>query len=277
MWSRKSVSASISGWLLACLALGAVGCAYVPTTRMDYTPAGPRFDATHPLVLAVEPLQEGRPPRSMPSLQGRLFATYIPLLPYIKIPYERIDEHHLLALQQRGGSPGADDVAFPVAISRAIARDLEQSGLFREVRVAHTAEAAAGADLVLGGVLRSTEFDVYATSYMLGMPGVLLWLLPIPMGSNAATVDADLALRDSGGKQVWSHHLQGRASQLYTMYNAGGGAVSSKYRLDIKRYGDNDEGIDGDSLWAFHASALRQAMVPARESLAAFLGSGSSQ
>jgi hypothetical protein len=36
---------------------------------------------------------------------------------------------------------------------------------------------------------------------------------------------------------------------------------------EITRYGSNDEGIDPNSLWAYHASALRKAMGEAKVSL----------
>jgi hypothetical protein len=55
------------------------------------------------------------------------------------------------------------------------------------------------------------------------------------------------------------------------MYNASGAPVSNRMRLEIKRYGSNDEGIDGDSLWAYHASAIRSGMEPVKRSLSAFL------
>jgi len=256
--------------LLCSTLILSTACAYVPTTRIDYAPARPPVTNASNLTLAVVPFEEARPPRHMPGLQGRLFATYIPLLPFIKIPYERIDEHYSLAMK---GSAEATGELFPVGMARAIAHDLAQSGLFREVRFAENRAEAAGADLILSGRLNSTEFDVYATSYMLGIAGVLLWLLPIPIGSNAATVEADLVLSDASGAELWRHPLEGDASRMFTLYNSAGGAVSSPYRLEVKRYGSNDEGVDPDSLWAYHAAALREAMGSARDSLTQFLAS----
>jgi hypothetical protein len=209
----------------------------------------------------------------MPSLQGRAFLTYVPLLPYVKIPYERIDEHNAAALRGRGEPDGAaTQQTFPTLVSKAIAKDLAQSGLFRDVQFVSSADAATDFDLVLGGQLRSTEFDYYATSYMLGIAGVLLWFLAIPMGRNAATVEADLVLYDSSQSQVWSERIDGRAGRIFTLNNSTGGAVSSQYRLQVKQFGENDEGIDGNSLWAYHSAALREAMIPVRSSLSRFLG-----
>jgi hypothetical protein len=132
---------------------------------------------------------------------------------------------------------------------------------------------AADADLVLGGRLRSTEFDVYLTSYALGAPGVLLWWLNLPIGSDDATVKIDLSLRTRDGQEVWSFPLKARASHLFTLYSSDAGisGLSSRFRVEIKRYGSNDLGIDGDSLWAFHAEALRAGMEPAKASLREWL------
>ncbi|MGH9897108.1 MAG: hypothetical protein ACREA0_34955, partial [bacterium] len=105
----------------------------------------------------------------------------------------------------------------------------------------------------------------------LGPVGVLLWILPIPLGSTTADVKADLRMLDPNGNVVWEDELEGRGRRMYTMYNAGGAPVSSVARLEIKHYGDNDEGVDGDSLWAYHASATRSGMEPVKKSLAAFL------
>jgi len=264
----------------------AVGCAYVPTTQLDYDPAGPKSQSPAPLTLAVVPFDEARLPLNMSSEMAHLFLTYIPGLPYVEIPYERLDEYRLLVLaSQRKAAP--QDEAFPIALSRAVARDLRGSGLFREVRDIASAADAGDADLVLGGSLRSTELDVYATSYMLGMPGVALWVLPIPCASTAATIQIDLSLRTPKGQEVWSFPVKARASHMFTLYNEWGAEVVSpspraKRRypdslptddpsihgdLEIKRYGSNDLGIDGDSLWAYHAEALRAGMEPAKASL----------
>jgi hypothetical protein len=55
------------------------------------------------------------------------------------------------------------------------------------------------------------------------------------------------------------------------MYNSAGESTSSSFRIEIKRYGGNNLGIDGDSLWAYHAEALRAALGEAKESLASHL------
>jgi hypothetical protein len=260
---------------LAVATIGATllgGCSYVPTTRLDYTPiqTGAAPPVKHTLV--VVPLSEDRPPRTYPSELNHMFLAYVPLLPYFSIPYERLDDSLNIATQERGAGPLPRDELFPTKMAKRIADDLRQSNLFSDVQF--VPEGAGSADYVLGGLLRSTEFDVNVTSYMLGPAGVLLWLLPIPVGSDTADVVIDLMLRDAQGNLVWQFPLNGNGRRIYTAYGIGA-PVSNVISLEIAHYGSNDKGIDGDSLWAYHADALRSGMGEAKASLAAFLASSS--
>lgn len=257
---------------LSCLLIFSLsaGCAYIPTTNLRYEPVATAYDGQPVYSVAVLPLEEARGPKRYPGLQGRAFMAYIPLLPYVKVPYERLDESHILHQKNLGSEPTPDE-HFTTAFAQEIARDLGESGMFRHVKFAASEADAPDADLFLSGELRSTEFDIYFTSYMLGIAGVLLWFLPIPMGKDKATVSLDLTLRDRAGNTLWSHASEREASKMFTMYNSGGESTSSEYRIEIKRYGGNDLGIDGDSLWAYHAEALRAALGEAKESLAKYL------
>lgn len=250
--------------LLLVVAL-AVGCAYVPSTRLQYDAPRVADRAPARLDVAVLPLREERPPRHWPSYTGRLFLTYVPLLPWIKIPYERLDESYLKSRDVEGERK-AHGEHFTRKFSEVMAEDLRRSGLFESVRFVGEGDPGAEVDLVLSGALRSTEFDAYASSYMLGMPGVLLWLLPIPVGRNAATVELDLELRRPGGTVVWSDQVQGRSGQLFFLYSPSA-SVAGEFGLDVYRFRGDEHGIDEDSLWAYHADALRKAMEEARGSL----------
>jgi hypothetical protein len=153
-------------------------------------------------------------------------------------------------------------------MAREVARDLAQSGLFRDVQLVTDPSAAREYDLVLSGTLKSTEFDIYASSYMLGFVGVILWMIPIPVGRDAATVAIDFQLSDRAGEPIWSYSMSERAGKLFTLYNSSGESTSSQFRIEIKRYGSNKLGIDGDSFWAYHAEALREGMGEMKSSLA---------
>jgi hypothetical protein len=247
------------------------GCAYVPTRSVDYDPVPVATTRPAAWVVAIRTLEEGRSERAYPNEFGRLFLAYVPFIPYVRIPYERLDESDLLHNEKRG-TPIGEENHFTASLTRAIAADLSDSGLFKEVRQIGDGPVPEDVDFILEGFIGSTGFDVYATSYMLGMAGVLLWILPIPIGKQEARVDISLQLRDRTGKEVWADQLSGTGSRIYTLYNSGGAPVSSRFTLEIKRYADNDEGIDGDSLWAYHAAALRSGMKHIKSSLASFLG-----
>lgn len=245
-----------------------LGCAYLPTKNMSYKPISVTVDEClkNQGVLVVKDFAEERPPRAYPSLQGHIFKTYIPLLPYVKVPYERLDESDAMT-QERHLSATKNPTKFTSLMPAIIAEDLNALGLFNEVRYIGNDEIPADANFVLTGHLRSSEFDKCFTSYMLGMAGVLLWLLPIPLGSDKATIVCELKLKDISNNEIWSHQLMGKSKRVYTLYNSGGAAISSVYSLEIKRYGKNDNGVDGDSLWAYHASALQTGMYIAKQSL----------
>jgi hypothetical protein len=269
MAHKRTISVGIGLLVCSCMLLQ-TGCApwYTATRKLDYAPLGPRAAKPAPYSLAVVPFDDDRPPRYYPSETGRMFLTYIPLIPYISIPYERLDESLAVTMQERGQEM-PDEEYFKMKMAEAVSRDLAESGIFREVRF--VPKGTPDTDYVLEGKLRSTEFDVNATSYMLGGPGVLLWFLPIPIGSDTADVELDLALVDRAGQTVWQHSATGHARQIFTFYNSSGAAISNQYSLEIKRYGSNDKGIDGDSLWAYHADALRSAMGDAKLSLASYM------
>ncbi len=204
--------------------------------------------------------------RSYPSLQGRLFLSYVPLIPYFKIPYERLDESYAIAQRKR---EGIAPPLFPELVAQALVKDLVESGLASRAFLVRQGEPSDPAHLLLGGELRSTAYDIYATSYMLGVPGVLLWLLPIPAGWSRATVDADLRLVDSSGDRIWECRVFGESTAIRTLYNSGNAAsTSSRYRVSIQHFGRNAKGIDPDSLWAYHSDAMRKGMEECRPSLA---------
>jgi len=261
------VRTSLSMTLIASIL---TGCSYVPTRSLAYEPIPVDSPSRSDRILAVRVLEEDRPDRMYPNLFGSLFLTYVPLIPYVTVAYERLDESDEVHKRSRG-IPWRDDSSMTHLLMRAVARDLESSKFFSEVRLIGDEPIPPDVDYVLEGSLESTLFNVYTTSYGLGMVGVLLWFLPIPMGQQEGNVEIWLSLHDRSGQEVWAERLTGEGSRFYTMYNSGGAAISSRYSLEIKRYGSNDEGIDGDSIWAYYASAMRTGMTDIKESLASFL------
>src|SRR5262245_43902084 len=128
---RRQTVVALLAVLAAVVPLGS-GCAHTATTTLRYDPVVVDKHGRSDARLAVLPLSEGRGPLYYPGLQGRLFLTYIPLLPYVHVPYERLDESYIRHRRNLGATPAPDE-HFTIAMARQIAWDLEQAGLFREV------------------------------------------------------------------------------------------------------------------------------------------------
>lgn len=253
------------------------GCQIRPTFTTGYqvTPS----DLTPPAdtSLAVTQFSEARPPRHYQTT-GRIFLLYIPLIPYASMEFERTDENvaELSKDIARYGShsslpeaPPLDTYAYPISMPRALADDLAASGLFSSVRYVG-AEDPAGARYVLRGAVKESPLRSSATSYMLGMPGVLLWFLPLPMQRTTASVTVDLELTDTAsGAVVWRETLTSEAKRTATMYNnamvyGSGGAFS----FNLLPLPAEVTTVDRHSLFSWHFETLRQAMQAAKPELA---------
>lgn len=242
-------------------------CSYSPTRDLSYNSTNYISAPKNPeKILVVRQLIEDRSPRHYSSEMGHVWKTYIPLLPYITIPYERLDESDIMTRTKRHELT-EEHKRFTSLFGEAIATDLENSGLFKEVRYIGDGDVPLDADYVLNGKLESTQFNTHMSSYMLGMPGVLLWTLPIPMQSHDATVKGTLLLENLSSQEISSYQLSGNANKWFTMYSSKA-AISSTYSINISRYGKNNEGIDAESIWAYHASALRNAMQVVKSEMA---------
>lgn len=233
--------------------------------------------------LAVVPFEEARPPR-LYTTAGRLFLTYVPLLPYVSSPFERLDESvkkqsDSIAAGGRGITMGAaqgvappfEEYNYPRSFARAIADDLAASGLFRDVRFVE-ADSTSGFDYILSGSVRESPLRSTATSFGLGMAGVLLWFIPVPMQKTSASVTVDLTLTDAqDGRAIWTRTLESDVSRYATMYHSAmiygrGGAFSFNLLPP-----PSDAKVDRHSLFSWHFEALRRGMLEARTDLAAAL------
>ena len=264
--AHRSVARALSALLAAHLL---AGCAYKANTNFGYGADTVRNSANSTLSIAVKPLNDERPPRKWSSYQWRLFLTYVPLIPYITIPYERLDET-FEKLREEADLPAPPN--FSLQIAEALASDLRESGIASSSFVIQDGVASEPAHLVLSGEFQSSQYDVHATSYGLGIAGVYFWILPIPIGDSRAHMQARLSLKDPSEREVWSCRLKGSSRALRTLYNESRIAETAPIlRLPIHHFGKNDKGIDPDSMWSYHSDALRQAMQPCRSSLATFL------
>lgn len=265
-------------------ALLATACQLTPTFTTGYRVDRTAASAPSHRTLAVEPFSEEREPRYY-STQGRLFLTYVPLIPYVTIRFERLEESvriqsDAIAAGGAGLTRGADQPVappfesyyYPNSFPRAIGEDLAATGLFEKVEYLPEAEAKS-ADFVLRGALKSTPLRTSTTSYCLGVAGVLLWLLPVPMAKTTAEVSLDLSLTDNAsGNVVWQKHVSGELHRYFTLYTSSamvygrGGAFS--FNLVPP---PSDAEVDPRSLFSWHFEALRRAMLESKTDLAAAL------
>jgi hypothetical protein len=264
--------------LVVALAATAAACQIRPTFTTGYMLAkaapAPQAGAVR---LAVRRFAEERPPRVY-TTQGRAFLTYVPLLPYVSLPYERLDESvNLLSedIKEYGVrdmplAPPLDTYTYPVSIPRAIADDLAASGLFISVQYVGDGVAPPGCEYVLDGAVRASPLRSSATSFGLGIAGVLLWNLPIPMQKTTADISVDLVLTDlRSGQVVWRDTLTSEVSRIATIYNDvivyGSAGLWSFNLLPLQ---PEVTTVDRHSLFSWHFEALRRAMAAAKPSLA---------
>jgi hypothetical protein len=233
-----------------------------------------------PVTVAVTPLSDGRGPRHYETT-GRIFLLYIPLVPYATMRFERLDETMRMTSDQikhaeRGSNlqvgrdiaPGFEFYYYPQSFSKAIAADLERSRIFDEVR-AVSEEEAAGYDYVMRGTLRATPLRTTSTSFCLGAAGVLLWLVPVPMGKTTASVELDLELYDSrSGEVVWQSRLEHEIHRYFMLYTSSAMIYGRHGAFSFNLVPPpSDALVDRRSLFSWHFEALRRAMLPVPESL----------
>jgi hypothetical protein len=269
------------------LALVATACQLTPTFQASYQFDRVSLRSTPPVgSLAVRKFDDARAPRRY-AHTGKLFLLYIPLIPYISLDFERLEESVQIQSQGieqsgRGITLGADQqsagsfesYSYPASFARAIASDLDATGLFQGVHYADAGEAVTDRYL-LTGTLRETPFTRSTTSFMLGMAGVLLWLLPVPMSKSSADVSVDVVLTDRAANQtVWRKTLHADVSRLITLYTSSAMVYgrSGAFSMNIEPP-PSDSRVDQRSLFSWHFEALRRAMVEARPEIAQALSS----
>ncbi len=282
--SRRRCATFVSTFALV---MSLVSCQLAPTFTTGYEIASvPRDRAALRGSLAVLRFREERPPRFY-NTQGRMFMTYIPLLPYVTLRWERLDESMRIqsdAIEKKGrgmtlGSPQPvaprfDEYHYPESFPRAIAKDLEAAGLFSSVAYVGE-ESAEGHEYRLSGTLRETPLRYSVTSFGLGIFGVLLWLLPIPMAKTTGGLVLDLELVDqSTGAVIWRRTISSEIDRYLTLYTSSamiygrGGAFS--FNLVPP---PSDSKVDRHSLFSWHFEALRRGMLEAKDDLARSLES----
>lgn len=256
----------IGAWLVL---VSSSGCAFDSTRSLEYDPI-PVGATTRPSAsIAVRSLRERRPVATYPFSAAQHLLSMVPLLPWLETSYQRLDDSDEAAHRDLGIAP-QDDLRFPHVFMRAVVEDLRAANRFEEIRFIDQDIVPSNSNYVLSGSLVSSEFSVYTFSFGLGPGAIPLWILGIPLGMQKATVEIDFELSEPDGRVVWRETLYQESQKLYWLYSPRT-FISSLVSFGQRRYGSNEEGIDGSSLWAYHASALRSGMADVKTSLFRFV------
>jgi len=234
--------------------------------------------------LVVRPFADERPAKRKPS-GGDYRLCSVPLLPYCRVEFERLDEilrdlaMEMELLDEKGPAilgpmpraPRNSEYGYPWSMARAVAEDLSKSGLFERVEYVDK-NAGSGAPLELRGRLLDTRLRHTIYSYGLGFIALPLWVLPLPTGSAEGQVALELELFEpSGGRSLWRHRLEETvyavlyADQGGLTYGRKGGAEFALPQLP------QTDGVPPRSFFSWHFAALRKGMVQAKKDLAVAL------
>jgi hypothetical protein len=253
----------------ALLIVGIQGCTIRANLNTGYRPYTEALRETPlPDSLAVERFRDERPPRVY-STAGRGFLTYVPFIPYVALPFERVDESALKAGEEANLAPPFEEFTYPVSMARAIGEDLAAGGLFRSVR--YVGEGPTdGYRYVLSGVLRASPVETDMTSYGLGIVGVYLWILPIPAGQTWTSVTLDLTLTDTTtGEPIWERTVSHEYSKWVNLYTSAPNLVyGGRSSFGFVQLPSSAQ-VDRESLFSWNFEVLRQAMAATRSEIAA--------
>jgi hypothetical protein len=154
-----------------------------------------------------------------------------------------------------------------MSFARAIADDLRATGAFEQVAFVGRSDAPVSRLELRGRILRTAQCQTL-TSYLLGAPGVLLWMLPIPAGRVTANLEIELSLVDAGSNAVlWQATLDESHSKLMGLYTRMRVYMRGEMDdVDVPVLGD-DAGVDRTSIFQWEFELLRRGMLDARAPL----------
>lgn len=125
----------------------------------------------------------------------RQMLAVVPLVPYGSVSNARPENTRIHATSGEWTFQPAED------IPRAVAAELQASGLFREAFF--TTRLSEG-ELVLKIAILSTLQEGKVITYGLSVYGPLLWLIGFPAGTASNELKLDFDLQDRAGRSLWS-------------------------------------------------------------------------
>lgn len=158
--------------------------------------------------------------RSAENSSGPILLSYLPLVPYGWVEYERPDAARMfLTLNQFDFTPSED-------LAKAAALSLRHSNL---VKNAFFSFGSDKADYVMHGEIKSTKYLGRQYTYGLSVYGPYLWLLGLPAGDSKNVLTLYLYLK-KGDKTIWEYSFD-RSYKLMQGYYYNFGKDILQYSL----------------------------------------------
>ena len=176
------------------LAVAFSGCA-IPTWKYKPALSGGQVGERPRIQVAIERFVEGR--EQIELSNGKIFLSYIPLLPYVDNEMQMTDEGQKQWAQKMNAPPQPE---FLTLAGRALYDELRAAKAFGIVD--YDPSYSDDYDLTFKGRLTSTRTAFRFTSFGLGMAGVILWLFPFPFSRLQQFYEYELTVTDAGGKEI---------------------------------------------------------------------------
>lgn len=173
--------------------------------------------AERKFTVAVLPFRESRP---VTNRSATFFLYLIPLMPFGWMSYERPEAARMF------NTIAEFDMEMDEDLGKAAVRSLEESGLFRRVYFTLGGETEE-ADLILRGTVKRMRYNGRIISYGLSVYGPLLWVLGLPAGTSANTLQLSLSLQTPDSHEFWTYDFEDRESIVQGLYyNWGNDALN---------------------------------------------------
>jgi hypothetical protein len=176
---------------LVALLLGSVSC--VSPGNWSYSAEAPKTRQPHINKTVGVYLATDR--RTDENEVARIIGS-IPLMPYgwTELARPETTTAHMVMNTEWRFAPTTD-------ISKAVAAELQSSGLFKE---AFLAERPNDGDLQMQVTIISTDYETKNFTYCLSIAGPFLWLIGFPAGSFTNKLSLMFELKDQAGTLLWS-------------------------------------------------------------------------
>lgn len=198
------------------------GCGWYrpPSSPLQYRSQTQALENPYPARLAVMLLEDKRGKDSY----NRIPMLYVvPFIVSAGIAEDRIERTQYLSKRANLGYPKG---FFPAEfLQKAVAEELRQSNLFKEISVVPLGEEPEGADLVLKGELLSTRFAAKGRGYLFPPLTAILHFMGLPIFTLRQEVKIKLELLKAGEEQpIWSDTVYAKMTGTGGFYYISGSA-----------------------------------------------------